>query len=252
MKILLSNDDGVHSPGLTKLANAVGPLCTHMAVVAPDRNLSAASSALTLTRPLYSQQQQNGFISVDGTPADCVHLAITGMLDFEPDRVVSGINIGSNLGDDVWYSGTVAAAVEGRFLGCAAIAVSLAGDTHFATAGKVVAELIAADHQLPNPPNTILNVNVPDLPYNKIKGFRVTRLGFRHSARPCIKTTTPRGTPCYWISEAGAPQDNQTDTDFAAIDQGYVSITPLHIDVTNHQYLADMRNWIQSSKLNQA
>jgi len=244
MNILLSNDDGVHSPGLARLADAIQPLCERMAVVAPDRNLSGASSALTLTRPLYPQQQLSGFISVDGTPVDCVHLAITGMLDFVPDRVVSGINIGANLGDDVWYSGTVAAAVEGRYLGCAAIAVSLAGTTHFATAGKVVAELITADNHLPNPPNTILNVNVPDLPYNEIKGYRITRLGFRHAAQPCIDTTTPRGARCYWIAEAGEPQDNQPDTDFAALDQGYVSITPLHIDLTNHQQLMGMRKWM--------
>ena len=251
MKLLLSNDDGVHSPGLSILAQALEPQCDRIAVVAPDRNLSGASSALTLTRPLYTQEQSNGFYSVDGTPADCIHLAVTGMLDFVPDRVISGINIGANLGDDVWYSGTVAAAVEGRYLGFAAIAVSLVGSTHFATAGKVVAELIKADCTMPHPANTILNVNVPDLPYSQIRGYTITRFGMRHAALPCIQTTTPRGTPCYWIAEAGAPQDNAPDTDFAAVEAGYVSITPMRIDLTNHQYLPAMQRWIKSSHLAQ-
>lgn len=245
MHILLSNDDGYQAPGLAALAEALSAVA-RITVVAPDRDRSGASNSLTLETPLRTRHQPNGFISVEGTPTDCVHLAITGLLDEEPDMVVSGINAGANMGDDVLYSGTVAAATEGRFLGLPAIAVSLNSHTpqHFATAARVACELVARLQQRPLAADSILNVNVPDLPYASLQGRQATRLGHRHKAEPVVKSSDPRGRPIYWVGPAGPEQDAGPGTDFHALRHGLVSITPLQVDLTRHQALPDLRDWL--------
>lgn len=236
MRLLLSNDDGYQAPGLEQLHRAFADT-EQVTVVAPERNRSGASNSLTLTRPLRCNQAANGFYFVDGTPTDCVHLAITGLLDHEPDMVLAGINHGANLGDDVIYSGTVAAAMEGRFLGFPAIAVSLVGQKgeHFETAARVVRELV---RELPThslPADTILNINVPDLPYDQLQGVEATRLGHRHKAEPVIKSSDPLGQPIYWVGPPGAEDDAGAGTDFHAIRNSRVSVTPLHVDLTRYQ-----------------
>ncbi len=245
MHILLSNDDGYTAQGLIVLANALKDV-TRLSVVAPDRNRSAASNSLTLDRPLRALKTESGFIKVDGTPTDCVHLAITGFLDAEPDMVVAGINHGSNLGDDVIYSGTVAAATEGRFLGYPAVAISLAGNSpyYFSTAAQVARRLLERIQQEPLPADTILNVNVPDVPLEQIRGFRSTRLGHRHKAEPVIKSTDPRGRDIYWVGSAGPEQDAGPGTDFHAIRANYVSITPLQIDLTRYDGIDALARWL--------
>ncbi|MFC3284873.1 5'/3'-nucleotidase SurE [Litchfieldella rifensis] len=244
-KLLLSNDDGVHAPGLRALYEA---LCPHarVRVVAPDRDKSGASNSLTLTRPLALNDLDNGFYSVDGTPADCVYLGVNGVWDEKPDLVISGINHGGNLGDDVLYSGTVAAAMEGRNLGMPAIAMSLVGDRHFETAGRVAASLIGAADLLSLPPRSLLNVNVPDLPWDEIRGFRVTRLGYRGPAARPLKIQDPRGRERYWIAAVGENADDGPDTDFAAVEAGFVSITPLQTDLTRHAALDDVQGWLDA------
>ena len=245
MRILLSNDDGYFSTGLAVLAEAVARVA-EIHVVAPERDRSGASNSLTLTRPLRMHRAPNGFYFVDGTPTDCVHLAVTGLLADEPDIVIAGINHGANLGDDVIYSGTVAAAMEGRFLGLPAIAVSLVGRNarHFDTAARVVLELLERlkDHALPT--DTILNVNVPDLPYAELAGFEATRLGNRHKAEPVIKSADPHGNPIYWVGSAGAEADAGPGTDFHAVRQRRVSVTPLSVDLTRHATLASVARWL--------
>lgn len=245
MHILLSNDDGYSAKGLISLADALRPLAD-LTVVAPERNRSGASNSLTLDRPLSIHQTENGFIKVDGTPTDCVHLAITGMLDEEPDMVFAGINHGANMGDDVIYSGTVAAATEGRFLGLPAIAISLASHTplHFETAGQVAVILLRQILENPLPADTILNVNVPDIPFAGIRGFQATRLGQRHKAEPAIKTNDPRGREIYWVGAAGPEQDAGPGTDFHAIRNHYVSVTPLRIDLTRYDALDALAAWL--------
>lgn len=245
MRILLSNDDGYQAKGLACLARALGTIA-QVTVVAPDRNRSGASNSLTLDGPLRVQQAENGFFYVNGTPTDCVHLAITGLLEHEPDMVVAGINAGANLGDDVIYSGTVAAATEGRFMGLPAIAVSLVGHdpVYYETAANVVLKLLTHMEQHSLPADTILNVNVPDLPPDQLKGLAVTRLGNRHKAEPVIKMTDPRGHPVYWIGPAGPEQDAGEGTDFYAIRTGCASITPLQIDLTRHAALTSLRVWL--------
>jgi 5'-nucleotidase len=215
-------------------------------IVAPDRNRSGASNSLTLDRPLRVEQIEANVYSVNGTPTDCVHLAITGLLDTEPDMVVSGINHGANLGDDVIYSGTVAAAMEGRFLGLPAIAVSLVGDRdgHFATAADVVANLIQQMIDDPLPRDTILNINVPDLPRDALRPQAITRLGFRHKSEPVVKAFDPKNQPIYWVGPAGPSQDAGPGTDFAAIAAGAVSITPIKVDLTDHVRLDSLNQWI--------
>jgi len=244
MRILISNDDGYQSAGISHLNRALSDLA-ETTVVAPDRDRSGASNSLTLDQPLRVTRAENGFYSINGTPTDCVHLAITGLLEEEPDMVVSGINNGANLGDDVLYSGTVAAATEGRFLGLPTIAISLTNHnpTHFETAAKVAQKLVAQLRDEPLDANTILNVNVPDLPWDELAGFQVTRLGHRHKAEPVIKEQDPRGRDIYWIGPAGAEQDAGPGTDFHAINSGYVSITPLQVDLTNHRTLATVSDW---------
>ncbi|HDV5710349.1 TPA: 5'/3'-nucleotidase SurE [Legionella pneumophila] len=243
MKILVSNDDGVLAPGIKILANELSTL-GEVKVVAPDRNRSGASNSLTLTQPLRIKQLDNGYYSVDGTPTDCVHLALTGFLEPMADIVVSGINEGANLGDDVLYSGTVAAAMEGRYLGLPAIAISMVGDNiqHYETAAIIAKQLVIKLSANKLPSQTILNVNVPDLPLNQIRGLQVTRLGTRHSAEPIIKEYDPRGRPIYWVGPPGIEADAGAGTDFFAIKTGHVSITPLHLDMTHYKLFNHLSN----------
>jgi 5'-nucleotidase len=248
MKILLSNDDGYQAPGLQALAASLAQL-GEISVVAPERDRSGASNSLTLDYPLHARTMENGFVRVDGTPTDCVHLAITGLLDEEPDIVVSGINSGPNMGDDVIYSGTVAAATEGRFLGLPALAVSMNSfaPEHYATGARVTLELVQrlSRHSLPS--DVILNVNVPDLPYEALRGFQSTRLGHRHKAEPVVKTTNPRGKTVYWVGPAGAEQDAGPGTDFYAVREGFVSVTPLQVDLTRYNALETLGQWLNQS-----
>ena len=244
-RLLLSNDDGVNAPGLKALHDALSPYAK-LRVVAPDRDRSGASNSLTLSRPLSLSPMDSGFYSVDGTPADCVYLGVNGVWDETPDLVISGINHGGNLGDDVLYSGTVAAAMEGRNLGMTAIAVSLVGHRYFETAGRVVASLVGALEQLSLPPRSLLNVNVPDVPWEELRGFRVTRMGYRGPAERPIETRDPRGRLRYWIAPVGENADDAPDTDFAAVSEGYVSITPLQTDLTRHAARDDVQDWLDA------
>ena len=245
-RFLLSNDDGYLAPGLAALAEAIRPL-GDLEVLAPEQDRSGASNSLTLDRPLRMRTGLNGFHDlVGGTPTDCVHLAVTGIFAETPDMVVSGINRGANMGDDVLYSGTVAAATEGRFLGLPAIAVSLAGrdSTHFSTAARVAAKLVTGVLSHALPADTILNVNVPDLPYEEIRGFEVTRLGRRHKSDMVIPAADPRGDPVYWIGPSGREADAGPGTDFDAVRRGYVSITPLDLDMTRYNFLDGLSQWL--------
>ena len=244
MRILISNDDGYFAPGLAVLSEALS-LLGEITVVAPERNRSGASNSLTLDRPLTVRQAPNGFYFVNGTPTDCVHLAVTGLLDFVPDMIVSGINDGANMGDDTIYSGTVAAATEGYLLGIPSIAFSMSQHNarHFETAGQVAADLIRQCQQRPLPA-VLLNVNVPDVPHAEIKGTQITRLGKRHKAEPVLKSQTPRGETVYWVGAAGAAQDGGEGTDFFAVEHQQVSITPLQIDLTHFQQLDMMKRWM--------
>jgi 5'-nucleotidase len=248
MRILVSNDDGYQAPGIICLVEKLRQFAT-VTVVAPDRNRSGASHSLTLEQPLRLKIADNGFIHVDGTPTDCVHLAVTGLLEIQPDIVVSGINAGANLGDDVMYSGTVAAAMEGRFLGLPALAVSLASDNpqHYDTAAHVVELLLnrLQANLLTLPINTILNINVPDRAWSDIQGIHATRLGSRHRASPIIKSEDPRGRPIYWLGAVGPEQDAGPGTDFYAINQGAVSVTPLHVDLTNYAAMGTLTPWLK-------
>jgi len=246
MRILLSNDDGYQAPGLKALNDAIAAIADTV-VVAPDRDRSGASNSLTLERPIRAREGENGFIRVEGTPTDCVHLAITGLLETEPDMVVSGINAGANMGDDVIYSGTVAAATEGRFLGFPAIAVSIASHTphFFDTAARIATELVQRLCERPLAVDSILNVNVPDLPYDELQGILATRLGHRHKAEPVVKAEDPRGRPIYWVGPAGAEQDAGPGTDFHAVRNGFVSITPIQVDLTRHQALPELASWLK-------
>jgi len=247
MKILLSNDDGYQAPGLICLERALRQLAEVM-VVAPDRNRSGASNSLTLDHPLRVYEAENGFRYVDGTPTDCVHLGLTGLLDEDPDVVVAGINAGANMGDDVLYSGTIAAAMEGRFLGRPAIAVSLCGSAcrHYETAARAVAFLLGRGQSAHLPADTILSVNVPDLPWQQLAGFKATRLGQRHRSQPVVRDRDPRGRDIYWVGPVGAEQDAGPDTDFYAVRHGYISVTPLHIDLTRYNTLHPLNEWLQA------
>ncbi len=248
MRILLSNDDGYQARGLNLLAQGLADLA-EIVVVAPDRNRSGASNSLTLESPLRVEQVAANVYYVNGTPTDCVHVAITGLLDREPDMVISGINHGANLGDDVLYSGTVAAAMEGRFLGFPALAVSLVLDQgqYFASALSVVRRMLEQIQREPLPRDTILNINVPDLPEDKIKGIRSTRLGFRHKSEPVVKAFDPKGNPVYWVGPAGPGQDAGLGTDFHAIANNYVSVTPIKIDLTDHAGVDRLAGWLGST-----
>lgn len=248
MKILVSNDDGYRSRGIRLLREALTSLA-EVTVVAPDRNRSGASNSLTLDMPLRLFESEPGVYYVQGTPTDCVHLAITGLFDYEHDMVVSGVNDGANLGDDTLYSGTVAAAIEGRFLGLPALAISLCTapdeEAHFETAARVARQLVAQLIDSPLEPTLILNVNVPNVPFAALEGFRSTRLGFRHRSEPVVRARDPRGRPVYWVGPAGPQQDAGPGTDFEAISQGYVSVTPLQIDLTRHSALPALQHWLK-------
>jgi 5'-nucleotidase len=247
---LLSNDDGCHAPGLRCLADALRDMAS-VTIVAPDRNRSGTSHALTLDRPLRARDEGSDVWCVDGTPTDCVHLAITGLLEEEPDMVISGINAGANLGDDVLYSGTVAAAIEGRFLGYPAIAVSLASEApqYYETAAQITRELVQRLLSHPLPADTILNVNVPDRPRNKLEAVEATRLGHRHRSEPVTRGADPRGRPIYWVGPPGSEQDAGPGTDFDAIRRGCISVTPLQIDLTRYLALDALANWLQAAGL---
>jgi 5'-nucleotidase len=246
MKILVSNDDGVYAQGIMTLVESLNEL-GEIYVVAPDRNRSGASNSLSLSHPIRTKTLPNGFISVEGTPTDCVHIALTGMLESTPDMVVSGINEGGNLGDDILYSGTVAAAMEGRYLGLPAMAISLCGERpiEYGTAASVAIKLIKRLRSDPLPAQIILNINVPNLPLDQIRGFQVTRLGTRHGAEPVVFDHDPRGKPIYWIGPPGLEQDAGPGTDFYAISHNYVSITPLHIDLTHYASFEQLSHWTQ-------
>ena len=250
MHILVSNDDGYLAPGLSALAEKLSE-SAQVTVVAPDRNRSAASNSLTLDMPLRVKQMDNGYFSVDGTPTDCVHLAITGLLDKDPNLVFSGINNGENMGDDVLYSGTVAAATEGRFLGLPSIAVSINSSQprYYETAAVIAVQLLEQLLERELPSDTILNVNVPDLPLKNIKGLKATRLGQRHRSEPVIESRDPRNKKIFWVGPPGAQQDAGEGTDFHAVDNGFVSITPLKIDLTNYQRLDTLTDWLKEIKL---
>jgi len=245
MRILLSNDDGYFAPGIEILAKTLADFGT-VTVVAPERDRSGASNSLTLDRPLMVRRSANGFLFVNGTPTDCVHLAVTGLLEELPDMVVSGINLGANMGDDTIYSGTVAAATEGYMLGIPSLAVSLTSKAgrNFETAARVARELVQRFLQAPPPDPVLLNVNVPDIPYAELGGFEVTRLGKRHKAEPVIGTDNPRGETVYWIGAAGGAQDAGPGTDFHSVSANRVSLTPLQMDLTHQQQIPMVREWI--------
>lgn len=245
MRILLSNDDGYLAPGLAALAEALAGL-GEIVVVAPEQNRSGASNSLTLDRPMVMKTVANGFHYVNGTPTDCVHLAVSGLLPFAPDIIVSGINLGANMGDDTLYSGTVAAATEGYLFGIPAIAVSLTSfeGKHFKTAGKVARDLVERYIRQPINEPVLLNVNVPDIPLDKLQGIELTRLGRRHKAEPLVKSISPRNETVYWIGAAGAAADAGPGTDFNAVERGFVSITPLQIDLTHNAQMPALMKWM--------
>lgn len=246
MRILLSNDDGYFAPGLACLAEALSAIA-EVTVVAPERDRSGASNSLTLDRPLHLHKAHNGFYYVNGTPTDCVHLAVTGMLDNLPDMVVSGINAGANMGDDTIYSGTVAAATEGFLLGIPSLAVSLnsASSKNFSTAARVAADMVQRfkDNKFHEP--VLLNINVPDISYEELKGMEVTRLGRRHKAEAVVKSQTPRGETVYWVGAAGPAQDAGEGTDFFSIQHDRVSLTPLQIDLTRYGQMNAVKDWLK-------
>ncbi len=245
MKILVCNDDGYLATGINVLTEALEQVAD-VVVVAPDRNRSAASNSLTLHKPLRVSETGPERYSVDGTPSDCVHVALTGFLDYEPDLVVSGINHGANLGDDVIYSGTVAAAMEGRFLGFPTIAVSLVGRNlvHFNTAAAVAVELVRKIERSMLASDVVLNVNVPDVALADLKGVQATRLGFRHKSEHIFRDKDPYGRPIYWVGPPGEGQDAGDDTDFFAVERGFASVTPLMVDLTRHAAIGDLSKWL--------
>ena len=248
MRILVSNDDGYFAPGISVLAEALRS-CADVTVVAPERDRSGSSNSLTLDRPLSVRQSSNGYLYVNGTPTDCVHLAVTGLLDALPDVVVSGINYGANMGDDTIYSGTVAAATEGFLLGIPSIAISLVaeGGGHFDTAAQVACDLVRRFERRPLGQPVLLNVNVPDVAHEQLRGRAVTRLGKRHKAEPVVKSTTPRGDVVYWVGAAGGAQDAGPGTDFHAAASGFVSITPLQVDLTRYSQMQGVSDWMGAS-----
>jgi 5'-nucleotidase len=250
MRILLSNDDGYFAPGLAVLAEALSALA-EVVVVAPERDRSGASNSLTLDRPLMVRKSHQGFHYVNGTPTDCVHLAVTGMLDPPPDMVVSGINHGANMGDDTIYSGTVAAATEGFLLGIPSIAVSLASKSegNYPAAASIAADLVRRFQGRSLPQPLLLNVNVPDVPYSELRGVKVTRLGRRHKAESVIRSTNPRGETVFWIGAAGDAEDAGEGTDFHAVSERFVSVTPLQVDLTHFAHLDALRGWLETAAL---
>jgi len=255
MKILVSNDDGYQSEGIARLRAALAEVAD-VTVVAPDRNRSGASNSLTLDVPLRVTQSEPGVHFVTGTPTDCVHLAVSGLFDFDFDMAVSGVNDGPNLGDDVLYSGTVAAAIEGRFLGLPTLAVSLCtqtgGGRHFESGAIVAQRIVTQLVGRPLDPRLILNINVPDLPLAQLRGIRATRLGFRHRSEPAVPVRNPKGEYMYWVGPSGAGADAGAGTDFHAVAEGWVSVTPLSIDLTRHSALPELGQWLASVPLRDA
>ena len=247
LRILISNDDGYFAPGIEILAKALADL-GKVTVVAPERDRSGASNSLTLDRPLTVRQSANGFLFVNGTPTDCVHLAVTGLLEELPDMVVSGINLGANMGDDTIYSGTVAAATEGYLLGIPSLAISLTSKTarHFDTAARIACVLVGRFQKTPPGEAMLLNVNIPDVSWDELVGMEVTRLGKRHKAEPVVGTANPRGETVYWIGAAGAAQDAGPGTDFYAVAANRVSVTPLQMDLTHQPQIPVVRGWLGS------
>lgn len=249
MKILVSNDDGYNAPGIEALYAALSGL-GELTVVAPETNCSASSNALTLNRPLSVRQASNGFHYVNGTPSDCVHIALTGLLDFRPDLIVSGINNGANMGDDTLYSGTVAAAMEGHLFGIPAIAFSLVdkGWQHLDTAAQVARDMVQRYLAQPLSAGTLLNVNIPNIPFEAITETRITRLGKRHPSEPVIKSATPYGEPIYWIGPVGKVRDFTSDTDFGALRDSAVSVSPLRFDLTSYGEIEGLRSWMSKDE----
>jgi 5'-nucleotidase len=245
MRILVSNDDGYFAPGITLLAEALGQL-GEVTVVAPERDRSGASNSLTLDRPLTVRRAPNGFFSVNGTPTDCVHIAVTGLLDFTPDVIVSGINLGANMGDDTIYSGTVAAAVEGYLLGIPSVALSLTSKVgeHFQSAIGIALQMVERLRRAPFGEPVLLNVNIPDIEPGELAGIEVTRLGKRHKAEPVVKMQTPRGETAYWIGPAGGAADAGPGTEFHAVENRRVSVTPLRMDLTHGGQLPRAKEWL--------
>ena len=248
MHILITNDDGYLAPGIRALAEELSRVA-EISVVAPDRNRSGASNSLTLHRPLRVEQSPEGYYYVDGTPTDCVHLALSGFLEMSPDMVVSGINAGPNLGDDVLYSGTVAAAMEGRYLGLPAIAVSLMGKParHYDCAARITRRLVERLICKPLSDDTLLNLNVPDLPIEEVVSTRATRLGFRHRAESMLRQNDPYGRPVYWLGPPGDAEDAGPGTDFHAVENAIASVTPMQIDLTRHRGIEPLQNWLEES-----
>jgi 5'-nucleotidase len=246
MRILISNDDGYFAPGLAVLAATLKTHDHEVTVVAPERDRSGASNSLTLDRPLMVRQTPGGFHYVNGTPTDCVHLAVTGLLPTLPDMVISGINHGANMGDDTVYSGTVAAATEGFLLGIPSLAVSLANlqSENFQTAADFVADLVRRFAAQPFPEHVLLNVNVPDIAADQVAGVEVTRLGRRHKAQDTVKTINPRNQTMYWVGAAGAAQDAGPGTDFHAIAHDKISVTPLQLDLTRYVQMNLVEDWL--------
>lgn len=246
MKILISNDDGVYADGIKTLAGEIAKF-SDVTVIAPDRNRSGASNSLSIQVPIRMRQLENGNYSVTGTPTDCVHLAVTGLFKDHFDMVISGINEGANLGDDVLYSGTVAAAAEGGLLGLQSVAFSLVSNSHvknYETAAIVARQIVEELQKEPLPHATILNVNIPDVTMDEIKGIELTRLGKRHPAQPAIKALDPRGLPVYWIGASGEEEDAGPGTDFHAIKENKVSITPIQLDMTNYKAFDGIKKWM--------
>ncbi len=248
MYILISNDDGYQAPGILRLADRLGTVA-RVTVMAPERDRSGASNSLTLEDPIRIHRIETDRYRVQGTPTDCVHVALTGFLDEDPDMVFSGINAGANLGDDILYSGTVAAAMEGRYLGLPAVAVSLASGgwepQHYETAARVAVRILEQIQDDPLPTDTILNVNVPDLPWDEVQGIHATRLGSRHRAEPVIKQHDPRGRAIYWVGPPGSEQDAGPGTDFYAVRNGFVSVSPIQVDLTRYESLEQVRGWLR-------
>jgi len=247
VRILVSNDDGYFAPGITLLAEALRQM-GEVTVVAPERDRSGASNSLTLDRPLTVRRAPNGYFSVNGTPTDCVHIAVTGLLDFVPDVIVSGVNLGANMGDDTIYSGTVAAAAEGYLLGIPSVALSLTSQAgeHFESAIGIGLQIVERLKRKRLSEPVLLNVNVPDVPAAMLRGIEVTRLGRRHKAEPVVKLRTPRGETAYWIGPAGAAADAGPGTDFHAVEAQRVSVTPLRMDLTHNAQLSQVQEWVST------
>lgn len=248
MALMLANDDGINAPGLNVLAELLKKAGQSVLMIAPDRDRSGASHSLTLDRPLNPIEHESGRMSVDGTPADCVHLGVHAFYQHRCERVIAGINAGANLGDDVLYSGTVAAAAEGRFLKKTPIAISLVGKTHFVAAAQVVLDLLPRIDDLALPTSTLININVPDLPFEQLKGIQITRLGRRQPPLEPVPTTNPRGKQSYWISVAGGKDDDGEGTDFYAVEQGFISITPINLDMTAHHQIDEIQSLLADTR----